>query len=114
MNLLHFNDGVLAGFAYHTIRYTSWRHSQDAATGYFRYCKNPNHLNPVRREHALRCPFPEISMGEDRVYSMQIRKYLKTEEYIVVPIYYYLFRTGTGASGRPVDGDPVISRLKSL
>jgi glycosyltransferase involved in cell wall biosynthesis len=98
MHLLHFVDGVLAGFTYHSIKYSNWHHSTDHSTGYIRYYRNPNHLNPVKREHALQCRFPDISFGEDRTYSMQIRKFLKTERYIVEPIYYYLFRSRKGST----------------
>jgi glycosyltransferase involved in cell wall biosynthesis len=89
MHLLHFQDGVLIGFTYHSIRYKGWHQGVDESTGYVRFYRNPNHLNPVRREHALRCRFPEISFGEDRVYSFKLRKLLATEEYIFEPIYYY-------------------------
>jgi glycosyltransferase involved in cell wall biosynthesis len=105
MHLLHFNDGVLAGFSYHSIEYTTWHQGTDEATGYIRYYRNPNHLNPVKRDHAVRCPFPDISSGEDRVYSMQLRPYLKTERYIVEPIYYYLFKSGKGSAKPVADRD---------
>ena len=106
MHLLHFVDGVLAGFTYHSIEYSRWHQSTDRSTGYIRYYRNPNHLNPVRREHALRCPFPDISRGEDHAYSMRIRPFLKTERYIVEPIYYYLFRTKSPNAGdRTADSD---------
>jgi Glycosyl transferase family 2 len=98
MHLLHFVDGVLAGFSYHSIKYATWHQSTDRSTGYIRYYRNPNHLNPVRREHAVRCPFPDVSFGEDRAYSMQVRTFLKTERYIVEPIYYYLFRRAKGTA----------------
>jgi len=92
IHLLYFADGVLAGFAYHSMKYTSWHETRDESTGYVHYYRNPNHLNPVRREHAVRCPFPDASFYEDRAYSMQLRDYLRTEEYIVEPIYCYLFK----------------------
>jgi glycosyltransferase involved in cell wall biosynthesis len=92
MHLLHFNDAYLAGFTYHSLKYSSWFENRDSSLGFMRYYRNPNHLNPVKREYAMRVMFPEISMGEDRVYSQNILKHLKTEEYICEPIYYYLFR----------------------
>ncbi len=93
MHLLHFNDGHLGGFTYHSLDYDSWFENQDKTTGYMRYYRNPNHLNPVKRGYALRTKFPEISMGEDKEYSKNILKFLKTEEYITEPIYIYLFRS---------------------
>jgi len=92
MHLLHFNDGVLGGLTYHSLRYTSWHESRETTLGMMRYYRNPNHLNPVKRDLALQVMFPEISMGEDKDYSTRLLPLLKTEEYIVEPIYYYLFR----------------------
>ena len=93
IHLLHFNDGNFAGLTYHSLKYKSWFENQDKTTGLMRYYRNPNHLNPVKREYALQTRFPEISMGEDKDYSSSILQHLKTEEYIVEPIYYYLHRT---------------------
>lgn len=93
MHLLHFNDGNFAGLTYHSLRYQSWFENQDKSTGLMRYYRNPNHLNPVRREHALSTKFPDISMGEDKDYSGKLLKKLKTEQYITEPIYYYFFRS---------------------
>jgi len=90
MHLLHFRDAVLKGFTYHSVKYASWYEEVDRSTGYLRFYRCPNHLNPVRREHALKCRFPDCSFGEDRVYSMKLRKCLVTEEYVVEPIYFYL------------------------
>jgi len=93
IHLLHFNDGQLAGFTYHSLKYQSWFETRDSTTNMMRYYRNPNHLNPVKREYALKTKFPEISMGEDKDYSSRILPYLKTEEYIVEPIYVYLYRS---------------------
>ena len=93
MHLLHFNDDNFAGLTYHSLKYRSWFENRDLTTGLMRYYRNPNHLNPVKREYALKTKFPGISMGEDKEYSKNILKFLESEEYIVEPIYYYLFRT---------------------
>lgn len=53
---------------------------------YFRY---PNHLNPVRRDIATRCCFPEKDWGEDREYSDAVKFYCQTEIFIEQPIYFY-------------------------
>lgn len=53
----------------------------------------PNHLNAVRREHALRCPFPHWDRSEDSNYAFQLRDsgLLKTEHMITDIIYTYEF-----------------------
>ena len=57
-----------------------------------RYFRNPNHLNPVKRELALNTKFPKLDRFEDKDYSARLLKLLNTEEYIEEPIYHYLFR----------------------
>ncbi len=93
MHLLHYEDNALRGFTYHSLRYKSWYDKLDTTTGMKRYYRNPNHLNPVKRELALATKFPNISMGEDRDYSTRLLPLLKTEVYIYEPIYYYLYRS---------------------
>ena len=56
------------------------------------YYRSPNHLNPVKREHALKAKFnPYLTIGEDQDYSKRIFPLLKIEERIDEPIYYYQF-----------------------
>lgn len=55
------------------------------------YYRTPNHISPVKRELALRAGFPEISHGEDHVYSMRLISMLKTETIIEQPIYHYKY-----------------------
>lgn len=93
MHLLHYNNNVLGGLTYHSLQYSSWFEELETTSSLYRYYRNPNHLNPVKRELAVKVKFPPISMGEDRNYSMRLLPLLKTEAYIVEPIYYYLYRT---------------------
>lgn len=94
IHLHHYEDFNLRGLTYHSLRYDSWWQEQNkedpSLTNYYR---NPNHLNPVKREYALVTKFPLISMAEDKDYSRRLLTHLKTEEYIEDPIYFYLFRT---------------------
>ena len=94
IHLLHFEDGVHKGLTYHSLKYDHWWDEVNKDNPQLKnYYRNPNHLNPVRKEYAVRTMFPEINMGEDKHYSMSILKHLKTESYIPSPIYTYLFRT---------------------
>ena len=72
----------------HSNKYKTWFESRGV------YYRNPNHLNPVKREYATRVGFPEISRGEDRIYSERILPFLKTERYIIGTIYRYLYSEG--------------------
>lgn len=94
IHLLMTTDGVTEEKTFHSIVYTHWFDEQDPDKPWLkRYYRNPNHLNPVKREHALKVMFPEISMGEDKVYSTNLLQYCKTEIYIKEPIYFYDFRS---------------------
>jgi glycosyltransferase involved in cell wall biosynthesis len=57
------------------------------------YCRHINHLCPVRRSIALKCPFPNLRHGEDYKYSMDLIPHLKTEVYIDKYLYIYKYLT---------------------
>jgi glycosyltransferase involved in cell wall biosynthesis len=70
----------------HSILVKDWYQDDSKKT----YYRTPNHLNPIKREIAMRVKFPNKTVGEDRAYSDAIRKHLATESFINEPIYYYL------------------------
>ena len=75
---------------YHSLKYKEWYDEPDPdRAGRKRYYRNPNHLNPVKREFALATLFPAIDSGEDHDYSKRLLPLLKTEVYIESPIYHY-------------------------
>lgn len=71
----------------HSLEYKTWYEENGV------FYRNPNHLNPVKRELALKAMFPEWSHGEDKEYSMRLLPHLNKEVRIVGPIYYYKYRT---------------------
>lgn len=71
----------------HTIKCTHW-HERDGV-----YWRMPNHLNPIRRDLAVKAGFPEKSFGEDHEFSQRVQPMLKVEAELPVPIYNYLYRT---------------------
>lgn len=56
------------------------------------YFRTPNHISPIKRSIAIKVKFPEISHGEDYVYSMQIYPHLKKEYKIKEDIVMYYYR----------------------
>lgn len=84
------NDKVVRKFV-HSLQYSSWFEKNGI------YYRCPNHISPVKRIHALAASFPDISRGEDKIYSERLLPYLKKEEYIKEPIYSYFF-VGSGLS----------------
>lgn len=92
MHLIMTTDRVIVEKTFHSIKYRYWYDEPDPDKPWLRrYFRNPNHLNPVKKEYALKAGFPNDNNGmvEDRLYSMKLLQYLKTEEYIEEPIYYY-------------------------
>jgi len=67
----------------HSIKYETWFEKNGI------YYRCPNHLNPVKRELALKTKFLDESHGEDNKYSLELRPLLKTEVFIKGPIYFY-------------------------
>lgn len=55
------------------------------------YFRTPNHLNPIKRDLVIQCPFPDKQFGEDKDFSDLIKPLLKTEEFVETPIYYYIY-----------------------
>ena len=94
LHLLMTVNGANEERTYHSLKYNRWWDEPDPdRPGRRRYFRNPNHLNPVKRELALKVKFPGINHGEDHDYSKGLLPHLSTEEYIESPIYYYLFRS---------------------
>lgn len=57
------------------------------------YYRTPNHISPVKRELALKAGFPNISFGEDAIYSSRLFPFLLTEVLISEPIYHYQYNS---------------------
>ncbi len=59
------------------------------------YLRHPNHITPMKREHAIKVKFPDKTTFEDYEWAKQINDagYLKTQEIIDKPIYHYKFRS---------------------
>jgi hypothetical protein len=59
------------------------------------YLRHPNHITPMKKEHAIKVKFPDKTVFEDYEWAKAINdaKYLKTQEIIDKPIYHYKCRT---------------------
>jgi GT2 family glycosyltransferase len=79
-----FSDGYSRPFV-HSLRYDRWIDDHQNKV----YYRPPNHLNAVRRSIAVQVGFPSWNSGEDRVFSMGIKPFLKKEEWIDGVIYNY-------------------------
>lgn len=88
MEITMYRRGVNPQRCIHSMRFDRWF---DVADGPRRriYYRCPNHLNPVRRELAQAVGFPDLTVGEDRAYSLAIRPLLTTEVMLEGPIYTY-------------------------
>jgi hypothetical protein len=74
----------------HSIQYDKYFEQSDI------YFRPPNHLNPIKREIAIRFIFPQVNNMEDTNWAMQIArsKLLKKEEPIYEPYYFYYVHRG--------------------
>jgi cellulose synthase/poly-beta-1,6-N-acetylglucosamine synthase-like glycosyltransferase len=70
----------------HSLKYKSWFEKDGV------YYRCPNHISPVRRGLALSVGFPDLTIGEDRDYSMRLLPLLRTESCISGILYYYKAR----------------------
>jgi glycosyltransferase involved in cell wall biosynthesis len=68
------------------------RHDYDSPDVFYRI---PNHLALVKREIALKCPFPKLQHGEDSEYAKNLQKHLKTEVKIEEILYFYHYNQTT-------------------
>lgn len=76
-------DGSPLKPTYHSLRYTQW---YDDAKGFYR---DVSHLNPVRRELALKADFRKTEPPEDVAWADQLRGHLKKELYVDDVMYSY-------------------------
>jgi len=78
----------------HSLKYDKWFEDQ------YTYYRNPNHLNPIKKELALRVGFPIRNYGEDKDFSQRLYPLLKTEVFIPEPIYFYRYSPENSIAGK--------------
>ena len=84
MQLYH--DGEKMKPTFHSLEYKDWYEDD---RGWYR---NVSHLNPIRRELALKGSF-ELSVPEDVDWAKQVAPHVNTQHYIDKPMYYYIHST---------------------
>lgn len=91
---------------YHSLRYETWSEDEN---GYYR---NISHLNPIKREIALKAPF-EAPKGsaEDVVWTTKVAPLISTEEYIDKVMYYYRHTAGNSLWNNQVENGKHHSRV---
>lgn len=76
-------DGQALKPTYHSLRYSGWFDDDNA------YYRDVSHLNPIRRELALRADFRKGVPPEDVSWVDQMRPHVKTEVYLDDVMYHY-------------------------
>lgn len=84
-------NGEFDAQAIHSIRYQHYHTRHD--DGLRLYERTPNHLNPIKRELALKTGFVDKNRGEDSDFAIRVYPLLQSEVFIPKPIYHYLFTT---------------------
>jgi hypothetical protein len=81
----------------HSLRYKRWFSYKGI------YYRPPNHLNPIKKNIAIKVKFANKNNGEDAQWSMQIQKLglLKTQEEIDTPYYFYKFTSEGTETQKP-------------
>lgn len=87
-----FSDDRDIGYSVNSLA-AGFYHKEKLPDGRALYWRTPNHLNPIRRDLALRCKFPEMNFGEDTAFAKQLRPHLRTEWFIDEYLYLYYYRT---------------------
>jgi len=94
-----FNDGVEMPPVTHSLRHTTW--SQDE----YGYYRGVTHLNPIKREIALRGEWPTSRQaGEDELWAKSVTPFVKTENYLDEVMYFYYHSksdTSFGGDSKP-------------
>ena len=78
-----FNEEKKMPRVYHSIKYGVWHQDEH---GYYR---GVTHLNPIKREIALRGRFGRQGSGEDETWARMVTPLIRTENYIDRIMYYY-------------------------
>ena len=92
VSMIMTTNGFKAEKSFHSLQFKEWFDIEDKLEkGKRTYFRCPHHLCPVKIELARQVGYPEISMGEDKDYSYRLLPLLKTEVFIDIPIYFYLF-----------------------
>jgi len=78
-------------------------------------CKPINHINPIKREIALKSAFPDLYYGEDKFYSEGIKPFIKTEVLADGYLYWYDYRPNNSQSVRMdiIDKNKGLKMLKA-
>lgn len=92
-------DGVTLKPTYHSLRHGGWFEDDH---GYYR---DVSHLNPVRRDLALRCNFTRYEPPEDVSWVQQLREHVKTEAYVDRVMYHY-HASSSDSTWRPGSVNP--------
>lgn len=88
IDILCTTDGKDVQTARASMQY-DWKDNVDG----FRYVRHTYHKTPVKRSIALKAGFQDLRYGEDFLYSMRLKRHLKTEVLIPGNIYFYRYTT---------------------
>jgi glycosyltransferase involved in cell wall biosynthesis len=85
-------DGENPEIFEHSIKYPAWQTIENPSNG-VKYVRCPNHLNCIKASIAKQFKFPEISHGEDRIWSEAVYASgkLKSEIYLDEVLYHYKY-----------------------
>jgi glycosyltransferase involved in cell wall biosynthesis len=89
-------DGQPLKPTYHSLEYGAWTEEP------FCYRRDVSHLNPVRRELALKADFSRADPPEDVAWSDQMRPFVKTQNHCGEQIMYHYYARSSDSAWRPL------------
>jgi glycosyltransferase involved in cell wall biosynthesis len=82
-------NGGVPQSAITSMRYRRWGDNQDG----FRFTRSIYHKSVTRRDLALKCGFPDMRYGEDKIFSEKIMHLVKREVFVDAVLYFYRFKS---------------------
>jgi glycosyltransferase involved in cell wall biosynthesis len=102
-------DGAAHKSTFHSLRYAGWFEDEH---GYYR---DVSHLNPVRRDLAVRCDYRVGEPPEDVSWATQMRSVLRGKrECFIDDVMYYYHASSTDSTWRPGSVNPLESSYTRL
>lgn len=98
-------DGQLPERFEHSTKYTEWKTTTRGPNMSFLHERTPNHLNPIRRDVALKVGYDvKKHYIEDKDFSDRVLPFLTNEVSLGdAPLYLYFYNTGTSKRREPDD-----------
>lgn len=105
VDVLHHGVPETHGIAIHSLENRRW-YEKD---GYL--YRDVSHLNPVKRELAMKVPFPDMHFREDYFWVRELREHVHTQNFLDEVMYFYTPAGESHEDGHPPPDNKSYARL---